>query len=71
MDWVFEANGTDWRLVPVAANCQAGFAAYNRIGDEYQLHTLQIFTVAASGISRNSVFQDADSSRRLGSRQAS
>lgn len=60
MDWVFEVNGTDWRLVPVTANRQAGFAAYNRIGDEYRLHTVQIFTVAERGISRNSVFQDAE-----------
>jgi RNA polymerase sigma-70 factor (ECF subfamily) len=60
MDWVFEANGTDWRLLPVGANGQAGFAAYNRVGDEYRLHTLQIYTVGEHGISRNSVFQDAE-----------
>ena len=59
MDWVFDVNGTDWRVLPIGANCQPGFAAYNRVGDEYQLHTLQIFTVAVRGISRNSVFQDA------------
>ena len=29
MDWVFEANGRDWRLVAVAANGQPAFAAYN------------------------------------------
>lgn len=58
MDWVFEVNGTDWRLEPVSANGQAGFAAYTRVGDGYQLHTLQIFTVTSYGISRNSVFQD-------------
>jgi RNA polymerase sigma-70 factor (ECF subfamily) len=58
MDWVFEANGTDWRLVPLAANGQPAFAAYNRVGTEYRLHTLQVLTVTAGGISRNSVFQD-------------
>jgi RNA polymerase sigma-70 factor (ECF subfamily) len=58
MHWVFEANGTDWRLVPVAANGQPAFAAYNRVGTEYRLHTLQVLTVTADGISRNSVFQD-------------
>jgi RNA polymerase sigma-70 factor (ECF subfamily) len=58
MDWVFEVNGTDWRLVPVAANGQAAFAAYNRVGTKYRLHTLQVLTVTAGGISRNSVFQD-------------
>jgi RNA polymerase sigma-70 factor (ECF subfamily) len=59
MEWVFGAAGTDWRLMPVAANGQPGFAAYRRAGDRYELHTLQIFTVTAEGISRNSVFQDS------------
>ena len=60
MEWVFEHAGTDWRLLKVAANGQPGFAAYRRDGDEYQLHTLQIFTVTIGGISRNSVFQDPE-----------
>ena len=60
MDWVFAHAGTDWRLKAVAANGQPGFAAYQRAGDGYELHTLQIFTVTAEGISRNSVFQDAE-----------
>lgn len=60
MEWVFEAAGTDWHLKPVTANGhQPGFAAYRRVGGAYELHTLQIFTVTAAGISRNSVFQDA------------
>ncbi|MGW6396218.1 hypothetical protein ACWFR1_38275 [Streptomyces sp. NPDC055103] len=43
------------------ANGQTGFAAYQR-GDAgvFELHTLQVFTVTARGISRVSVFQDAD-----------
>jgi RNA polymerase sigma-70 factor, ECF subfamily len=60
MEWVFEAAGTDWCLKPVAANGQPGFAAYRRAGDGYELHTLQVFTVTAAGISRNSVFQDSE-----------
>jgi RNA polymerase sigma-70 factor (ECF subfamily) len=52
--------GTDWCLKAVAANGQPGFAAYRRVGGGYELHTLQIFTVTAEGISRNSVFQDAE-----------
>jgi RNA polymerase sigma-70 factor (ECF subfamily) len=60
MEWVFEQAGTDWCLKPVAANGQPGFAAYRRVGDGYELHTLQIFTVTAEGISRNSVFQDSE-----------
>jgi hypothetical protein len=57
MDWVFEKAGTDWRLEPLTANGQPGFAAYCRVDDGYHLHTLQIFTVTTDGISRNSVFQ--------------
>jgi RNA polymerase sigma-70 factor, ECF subfamily len=60
MEWVFGKAGTDWRLQAVAANGQPGFAAYRRTGDRYELHTLQIFTVTAEGISRNSVFQESE-----------
>ncbi|WP_433757356.1 sigma-70 family RNA polymerase sigma factor [Nocardia sp. CA-135398] len=61
MNWVFEVAGKDWLLREVVANGgQPGFAAYQRVGDGYQLHTLQIFTVTAEGISRNSVFQDSE-----------
>ncbi|MEV0028637.1 RNA polymerase subunit sigma-70 [Nocardia sp. NPDC050793] len=59
MEWVFEMAGKDWLLERVAANGgQPGFAAYQRVDGRYELHTLQIFTVTAEGISRNSVFQD-------------
>jgi RNA polymerase sigma-70 factor (ECF subfamily) len=60
MDWVFGVCGTDWHLKRVAANGQPGFAAFLRAGDGYQPHTLQVFTVTAEGISRNSVFQDPE-----------
>jgi RNA polymerase sigma-70 factor, ECF subfamily len=60
MDWVFENAGTDWRLEPVTANGQPGFAAYWRVEDGYHLHTVQIFAVTTGGISRNSVFQDPE-----------
>ena len=60
MDWVFRVAGRDWRLEPVAANGQPGFAAYRRAEGGYELHTLQVFTVTAGGISRNSVFQDPE-----------
>jgi RNA polymerase sigma-70 factor (ECF subfamily) len=60
MEWVFEQAGRDWVLKAVAANGQAGFAAYRRVEDAYELHTLQVFTVTAQGISRNSVFQDPE-----------
>jgi RNA polymerase sigma-70 factor, ECF subfamily len=60
MEWVFEHAGKDWAVKAVAANGQAGFAAYRRVEGAYVLHTLQIFTVTAAGISRNSVFQDPE-----------
>jgi RNA polymerase sigma-70 factor (ECF subfamily) len=60
MEWVFGECGTDWRLKRVAANGQPGFAAYQRVGGRYEPHTLQVFTVTAEGISRNSVFQGAE-----------
>ena len=61
MDWVFGAAGKDWLLKEVTANGgQPGFAAYQRVGAGYELHTLQVFTVTAGGISRNSVFQDSE-----------
>ncbi len=59
MEWVFAKAGTDWRLKALAANGQPAFAAYRRVGGGYELHTLQIFTVTAEGISRNSVFQES------------
>ncbi|WP_239116978.1 sigma-70 family RNA polymerase sigma factor [Planotetraspora phitsanulokensis] len=61
MGWVFEKAGKDWLLKEVTANGgQPGFAAYRRVGGGYELHTLQIFTVTAEGISRNSVFQGSE-----------
>jgi len=60
MRWVFDVGGTDWRLEPIAGNGQPGFAAYRRAGEDYELHTVQLFTVAEDGITRNSVFQDRD-----------
>ena len=58
MTWVFEANGADWRLVPVGANGQPALAAYVRDGVAYRRHTLQVFTVSRQGITRCSAFQD-------------
>jgi RNA polymerase sigma-70 factor (ECF subfamily) len=60
MEWVFDQGGTDWCLKAVMGNGQPGFAAYRRVGGGYELHTLQIFTVTAEGISRNSVFQEPE-----------
>jgi RNA polymerase sigma-70 factor (ECF subfamily) len=66
MEWVFANAGTDWNLKAITANGQPGFAAYRRAGDEYELHTLQVFTVTPNGISRNSVFQDPEVFRAFG-----
>jgi len=60
MDWVFSMC-KDWRMVRTAANGQPALAAYWRVeGGGYHLHTLQVFSVTAAGISRNTVFQDAE-----------
>ncbi|MBG6136360.1 RNA polymerase sigma-70 factor (ECF subfamily) [Longispora fulva] len=61
MDWVFAKNGSQWRFLPVGANAQPAFAAFN-LGESgvFELHTLQVFTVTNNGISRNSVFRDAE-----------
>ncbi|WP_052499296.1 sigma-70 family RNA polymerase sigma factor [Streptomyces vietnamensis] len=62
MAWVFAANGTDWRVLPTAANGGPALAAYvrraDRDEDAYRLHTLQVFDVADGRITRNTVFQD-------------
>jgi RNA polymerase sigma-70 factor (ECF subfamily) len=60
MEWVFRELGTDWRLRTVTANGQPGFAAYRRVDSGYEPHTLQVFTVTAEGISRNSVFSGSE-----------
>jgi len=54
---VFRMNGSDWRMLPTAANGQPAVGAYCR-GDHgtYEAHTLQVFSVTANGISRNVVF---------------
>ena len=61
MAWLFGRSGAQWRAVAVSANGQPGFAAYRR-GDDgaFVLHTLQVFSVTTAGISRNTVFQDAE-----------
>jgi RNA polymerase sigma-70 factor, ECF subfamily len=57
---VFNSRGTDWQMRPLAANGQAAVAAYVRPGSgDYELHTLQVFTVERAAISRTTVFQDA------------
>jgi RNA polymerase sigma-70 factor (ECF subfamily) len=60
MEWVFAKGGTEWRLQPIQANGQSGFAAYGFVDGGYELRTLQIFTVTVEGISRNSVYRDVD-----------
>jgi RNA polymerase sigma-70 factor (ECF subfamily) len=59
---VFTLRGTAWRLLPVRANGQPALAAYARSGrgGDYVLHTLQVLTVTAAGISHNTAFNDPD-----------
>jgi RNA polymerase sigma-70 factor, ECF subfamily len=55
---VFDLRGRDWRAVPISANRQPAMAAYTRQGDQYQLHTLQVFSVEGGVIMRTTVYQD-------------
>jgi RNA polymerase sigma-70 factor (ECF subfamily) len=54
----FEMRGTDWRMLPVAANGQPAVAAYVRAGVGYEMHSLQVFSVTKSGLRRNVVYVD-------------
>ncbi len=54
MERVFRTRGTAWHTVPVWANGEAGFAAY----DNGRLHTVQIVTVAAGHVTRTTVYAD-------------
>jgi RNA polymerase sigma-70 factor (ECF subfamily) len=61
IDRVFAMRGPDWRMVRTAANGQPAVGAYVKSPNGlYEAHTLQVFTVTAAGISRTTVFQDAD-----------
>jgi len=56
---VWAMRGTDWRMVPVAANGQPAVVAYVGTGSgEYQLHSLQVLTVTRAGIARNVVWAE-------------
>jgi RNA polymerase sigma-70 factor, ECF subfamily len=56
---VFRLRGSDWRMIPTAANGQPAVGAYTRgDGGLFHAHTLQVFSVGTSGIQRNVVFQD-------------
>jgi RNA polymerase sigma-70 factor (ECF subfamily) len=56
---VFATRGTDWRVLPVAANGQPALASYARAQDSaYEARVLQVFTVVEAGISHNVVFAD-------------
>jgi RNA polymerase sigma-70 factor, ECF subfamily len=56
---VFAMRGSGWRMIPAGANGQPAVAAYcpDDTGT-LRLHTLQVLTVTAAGISHNVVFQD-------------
>ncbi|HVX46133.1 MAG TPA: sigma-70 family RNA polymerase sigma factor [Mycobacteriales bacterium] len=58
MTRVFAMRGTDWRMRPLLANQQPAAAAYCRDGNEYRLHTLQVYTVTEAGLAATVAFQD-------------
>jgi RNA polymerase sigma-70 factor (ECF subfamily) len=57
---VFEMRGRVWRTVPMSANRQPAMVAYDRRGDQYELHTLQVFTVEGGTVTRTTVYQDPE-----------
>jgi RNA polymerase sigma-70 factor (ECF subfamily) len=59
MERVFRMGGPDWRMLPTAANGQAALGAYCRLDDDtYGAHSLQVFSLTSSGITRNVVFHN-------------
>ena len=61
MSRFFGMRGTGLRMIPTAANGQPAGAAYVRDQEGiFRLHTLQVFSVTAAAVSRNTVFQDAE-----------
>jgi RNA polymerase sigma-70 factor (ECF subfamily) len=57
---VFDLRGRDWRTVPISANRQPAMAAYDRHGEHYALHTLQVFSIEQGVIERTTVYQDPE-----------
>jgi RNA polymerase sigma-70 factor (ECF subfamily) len=57
---VFKLRGRDWRTIRGSANRQPAMAAYVRQGDQYELHTFQVFTVHRGAIVRTTVYQDSE-----------
>lgn len=59
--WAFARRGTGWRTWPIAANGQPGLVAYSPTDDgAYELHSVQLLTVTATGISANVTFVDPE-----------
>jgi RNA polymerase sigma-70 factor, ECF subfamily len=59
MERVWAMRGTDWRMVPTAANGQPAAVAYVGTGSgEYQLHSLHVLTITRAGIGRNVVWAE-------------
>jgi RNA polymerase sigma-70 factor, ECF subfamily len=57
---VFHMRGTDWRALPIQANRQPAMAAYDRQGEQYTLHSLQVFSVEGGVVLRTTVYQDPE-----------
>jgi RNA polymerase sigma-70 factor (ECF subfamily) len=54
---VYRLVGSQWRMIPTAANGQPAVGAYARGSDGlFHAHTLQVFSVSNSQIQRNVVF---------------
>lgn len=65
MSRVYRLRGHRWKTVRTSANGQPAFAAYALTDDAYQLHTLQVLSIANGLITRNVVFQHPDALAEL------
>jgi RNA polymerase sigma-70 factor (ECF subfamily) len=65
---VFSTSDAERRMVPLGVNGQPAVMLYSRSDDDglFRVYTLQVFTVTAAGISRNTVFRDAEVFASLG-----
>jgi RNA polymerase sigma-70 factor (ECF subfamily) len=59
---LLEFRGTRWRVLPTSANGQPTVGAYvwDDVEGVFRAHSLQVFDGTATGIARNTVFQNPD-----------
>jgi RNA polymerase sigma-70 factor (ECF subfamily) len=66
MERVFRMRGGRWRVLPVRANGQLGFAAYTIDGDHHRFHTVQVLSARGGRVGRNTTYHDTAVAELLG-----